>query len=179
MLINKWLRMYDFLVFKVFPNCSVPLGFDFVHGVGHFFALVPLLCCQPDFVSVYLFDSNNGWVSVHVSSRFPKRRFGAGINYLSWLHSTSLSHADQSVTDILLDSSPLRDALEVDTAAGHPWVYVATSPYAGEVPSLVTQDFSGAVAEGSPLFLTFLAFNRVTSVVQNLIETFNKHSQPS
>ena len=47
------------LVFKVFPNCNRPLNFDSEHATGHFFALIHLSCCQPNFVSVYLFDTNN------------------------------------------------------------------------------------------------------------------------
>lgn len=47
------------LIYKEFPNCSMPLNFNFEHGIGHFFALNHLSCCQPNFVSVYLFDTNN------------------------------------------------------------------------------------------------------------------------
>lgn len=46
--------------------------------------------CQPNFASVYLLDTNNDWVPVRLRARFPKRQFGAGINYLSWLHTTNL-----------------------------------------------------------------------------------------
>lgn len=123
-----------FLLFKVFPNCSMPLNFDFEHAIGHFFVLIHLSCCQPNFVSVYLFDTNNNWVCVHLSSRFPKRQFGARINYLLWLHTANLSQPNHPMTEIIFDRSPLLDEPEVNIATDHPWEDMATTPYAGEGP---------------------------------------------
>lgn len=158
-----------FLVFKVFTNCRMPLNFGFEYAIGHFFALIHLSCCQPNFVSVHLFDTNNDWVCAHLSSRFPRRQFGAKINYLSWLHTTNLSHPNHSMTEIILDSSLLLDEPEVNIATAHPWENMATTPYAGRVHLLVKQILNLPVVERGflclspslPLSLSFLHFHFV------------------
>lgn len=85
-------------------------------------------------LSLYTFLTLIMTESVHLSSRFPKRQFGAGINYLSWLHTTNLSQPNHPVTEIILDSLPLLDEPEVNIATDHPWEDMATTPYAREDP---------------------------------------------
>lgn len=175
-----------FLVFKVFANCRMPLNFGFEYAIGHFFALIHLSCCQPNFVSVHLFDTNNDWVCVHLSSRFPRRLFGAKINYLSWLHTTNLSHPNHSMTEIILDSSLLLDEPEVNIATAHPWEDMATTPYAGRVHLLVKQvlncaygreRFSLSLPLPPSLYLSLFAFSFCIFILQNFLnpKTFCKY----
>lgn len=149
-----------FLVFKVFPNCRMRLNFYFERAIGHFFALIHLSCCQPNFVSVYLFDANHDWVSVHLSSRFPKRQFGARINYLSWLHTTNLPPPNCPVTEMVVDRSPLLDGPEVNRAPDHPWEGMATAPDAGRIFLLVKHNLNRACSRRE-IFLSHLNFSNL------------------
>jgi len=90
--------------------------------------------CQPNFASVYLLDTNNDWVSVRLRARFPKRQFGAGINYLSWLRTTNLPQPNHPMIEITFDNSPLLGVPEVNIATDHPRKGIAALPYVGEDP---------------------------------------------
>lgn len=67
-------------------------------------------------------------------ARFPKRQFGAGINYLSWLRTTNLPQPNHPMIEIAFDNSPLLGVPEVNIATDHPRKGIATPPYVGEDP---------------------------------------------
>lgn len=90
--------------------------------------------CQPNFACVYLLDTNNDWVPVRLRARFPKRQFGAGINYLSSLHTTNLPPPNQPMIEIACDNSPLLGVPEVNIATDHPRKGRTAPPYVGEDP---------------------------------------------
>lgn len=97
--------------------------------------------CQPNFACVYLLDTNNAWVSVRLRARFPKRQFGAGINYLSSLHTTNVPQPNQPMMEIAFDNSPLLGVPEVNIAPDHPRKGTAAPPYVGEDPFICGRRF--------------------------------------
>lgn len=118
--------------------------------------------CQPNFASIYLLDANNDWVSVRLRARFPKRLFGAGINYLSWLHTTNLPQPNHPVMEITFDNSPLLGVPEVNIATDHPRKGITTLPYAGEdlficVKRLLAKHVE--TGKGGGLFHIFICFS--------------------
>lgn len=123
--------------------------------------------CQPNFACVYVLDTNNGWVSVRLRARFPKRQFGAGINYLSWLHTTNLPQPNHPVIEITFDNSPLLGVPEVNIATDHPRKGIATRPYAGEDLFICVKRLLGKHVETGKgaFFFQYTTFNFSIAVV--------------